>query len=143
MVELIGGRFLCNYFKDAHTQIKVFSREGGFIRELPLPGIGTAGGIVGNRADTEFFYTYLSFATPPTIFRHDLTTGKTAVWRQPCVKFNPADYEVKQVFYASKDSTRVPMFISHKKGLKLDGDCPTLLHGYGGFNLSLARMTLP
>src|SRR5262249_1560677 len=129
-----------------HTQLKVFTEEGKFARELPLPGIGTAGGIVGSSAggivgspaDTEFYYTYLSFATPPTIFRHDLATGKTALWRQPRVKFNPADYEVKQVFYASKDGTKVPMFISHKKGLKLDGGNPTLLHGYGGFNLSLA-----
>jgi len=81
---------------------------------------------------------YLSFATPPTVFRHDLATGKTALWRQPQVKFDPADYEVKQVFYASKDGTKVPMFISHRKGLKLDGGNPTLLHGYGGLNLSLA-----
>jgi prolyl oligopeptidase len=137
-VNLVGGRFICNYLKDAHTQLKVFSHEGEFIRELPLPGIGTAGGIVGSGADTEVHYTYLSFATPPTIFRHDLVTGKTALWRQPRVKFNPADYEVKQVFYTSKDGTTVPMFISHKKGLKQDGGNPTLLHGYGGFNLSLA-----
>ena len=138
VVNLIGGRFICYYLRDAHTQIKVFSREGEFVRELPLPGIGTAGGIDGNRSDTEVYYSYISFATPPTIFRHDLATGKTALWRQTKVKFNPADYEVKQVFYASKDGTKVPMFICHKKGLKLDGGNPTLLHGYGGFNLSLA-----
>jgi prolyl oligopeptidase len=138
VVNQIGGRLICNYFKDAHTQLKVFSREGEFVRELPLPGIGTAGGIGGSRSDTEVYYTYLSFATPPTIFRHELTTGKTALWRQPRAKFNPADYEVKQVFYGSKDGTKVPMFISHRKGLKLDGGNPTLLHGYGGFNLSLA-----
>jgi prolyl oligopeptidase len=138
VVNLIGDRLLCNYFKDAHTQLKVFSREGKFVRELPLPGIGTAGGIGGGRSDTEVYYAYLSFATPPTIFRHDLTTGKTARWRRPRVKFDPGDYEVKQVFYASKDGTKVPMFVSHKKGLKLDGGNPTLLHGYGGFNQSLA-----
>jgi prolyl oligopeptidase len=138
VANLIGGRFICNYFKDAHTQLKVFSQDGEFVRELPLPGIGTAGGIEGRRSDTEVFYAYLSFATPPSIFRHDLTTGKTVLWRQAKVKFEPGDYEVKQVFYQSKDGTRVPMFLSHKKGVKLDGDNPTLLHGYGGFNHSLA-----
>lgn len=137
VANLIGNQFICNYFKDAHTQLKVFSRSGEFVRELPLPGIGTAGGIGGDRSATEVYFTYLSFATPPTIFRHDLTTGKTTLWRQTAVKFNPGDYEVKQVFYAGKDGTKVPMFISHKKGLKLDGSNPTLLHGYGGFNLSL------
>jgi prolyl oligopeptidase len=137
-VNLIGGRFICNYFKDAHTQLEVFSQEGKFIRELPLPGIGTAGGIDAARSDTEVYYVYLSFATPPSVFRHDLVTGKTTLWRRPSVKFNPDDHEVKQVFYASKDGTKVPMFISHKKGLKLDGANPTLLHGYGGFNVSLA-----
>jgi prolyl oligopeptidase len=138
VVNLIGGRFLCNYFKDAHTQLKAFSRDGAFVHELPLPGIGTAGGIEGGRSDTEVYYVYLSFATPPSIFRHDLTTGKTALWRQAKVKFDPGDYEVKQVFYRSKDGTRVPLFISHKKGVKLDGNNPTLLYGYGGFNRSLA-----
>jgi len=138
LVNRIGGRFICNYFKDAHAQLKIFSQEGEFIRELPLPGIGTAGGIEGGRLDTEVYYAYLSFATPPTIFRHDPVTGQTTRWRGPAVKFNPGDYEVKQVFYASKDRTKVPMFISHKKGLKLDGANPTLLHGYGGFNVSLA-----
>jgi prolyl oligopeptidase len=138
IVNLVGDRFICNYFKHAHTQLKVLTRGGEIVRELPLPGIGTAGGIVGRRSDTEVFYVYLSFATPPTIFRHDLISGKTALWWKPSVKFDPGSYEVKQIFYASKDGTKVPMFISHKKGLKLNGDTPTLLHGYGGFNLSLA-----
>ena len=103
-----------------------------------MPGIGTAGGIEAERSATEIFYIYLSFATPPSVFRHDLTTGKTALWRRPNVKFDPDDFEVKQVFYRSKDGTRVPLFITHKKGVKLAGNNPTLLHGYGGFNLSLA-----
>jgi prolyl oligopeptidase len=134
----IGGRIICNYFKDAHTQLKVFSRDGEFVRELPLPGIGTAGGVEGERNDTEVFYEYLSFATPPSIFRHDLATGKTTLWRRAKVSFDPDNYEVKQVFYRSKDGTRVPMFVSHKKGIKCDGNNPTLLHGYGGFNRSTA-----
>jgi prolyl oligopeptidase len=137
-VDPIGDRFICNYFRDAHTRLKVFTRGGGFQRELPLPGVGTAGGIVGGRSDTEVYFAYLSFATPPSVYRHDLATGKTALWRRPRVRFDPDDYEVKQVFYPSKDGTRVPMFVSHKKGLKLDGTNPTLLHGYGGFNRSLA-----
>jgi prolyl oligopeptidase len=139
VANLIGGRLICNYFQDAHTRLKVFSRDGEFVRELPLPGIGTAGGIEAERSDTEVYYAYLSFATPPSIFRHDLTTGKTTLWRQAKVKFSPGDYEVKQVFYRSKDGTRVPLFISHKKGVKRDGTNPTLLHGYGGFN----RLTAP
>jgi prolyl oligopeptidase len=138
LVSAAGGRLVCNYFRDAHTQLKVITREGQFVRELPLPGVGTAGGVVGTRSGTELYYTYLSFVTPPTVFRHDLATGKTDLWRRPKVRFKPEDYEVKQVFYRSKDGTRVPMFISHKKGLKRDGNNPTLLHGYGGFNWSLA-----
>jgi prolyl oligopeptidase len=138
LVNLVGDCFICNYFKDAHTQIKVHALGGSFVRDVPLPGIGTAGGIEQVRADTEVYYEYLSFATPPSIFRHDLTTGRTTLWRRAKVMFDPGDYEVKQVFYRSKDGTRVPLFISHKKGVKLDGNNPTLLHGYGGFNLSLA-----
>jgi prolyl oligopeptidase len=138
VVNLIGKRFICNYFKDAHTQLNVFSRDGEFVRELPLPGIGTAGGIKGERSDTEIFYTYLSFATPPSIFRHDLNTGRTTLWRRANVTIEPGAYDVKQVFYRSKDGTRVPLFITQKKGVKLDWSNPTLLHGYGGFNRSLA-----
>ncbi len=138
LADRIGGRLVCNYFEDAHTRLKVFSLDGTFVRDVPLPGVGTAGGIEGSRSDTEFYFAYLSFATPPTVYRHDLTTGKTTLWRKPKVKFDPDDYEVRQVFYTSKDGTRVPMFLAHKKGLKLDGDNPALLHGYGGFNASLA-----
>jgi prolyl oligopeptidase len=138
LVDLIGDRFIVNYFKDAHTQIKVFSRDAAFLHELPLPGIGSAGGIQAERSDAEIFYPFASFATPPTIFRHDLTTGRTALWRRAKVAFDPDAYEVEQVFYRSKDGTRVPMFITRRKGLTRDGDNPTLLHGYGGFNLTLA-----
>jgi prolyl oligopeptidase len=138
VVSLIGDRLICNYFKDAHTQLKVFSLDGTFVRDLQLPGIGTAGGIDGRRADTEVYFTYLSFSTAPSVFRHNLTTGQTTLWRQPRVSFNPDDYEVRQVFYRSKDGTKVPMFIGHRKGLKLDGNNPTLLHGYGGLNWSMA-----
>src|SRR5262249_24336452 len=92
LVSAAGGRRVCNYFRDAHTQLKVFTREGWFVRELPLPGAGTAGGVVGTRSGPELYYTYLSFATPPTVFRHDLAKGKTDLWRRPKVRFNPDDY---------------------------------------------------
>jgi len=136
-VGVVNNQFICSYLKDARSQIKIFGLDGKFIREVALPGIGTAGGFGGKRSDTETFYSFTGYTTPATIYRHDLTTGASSVFRAPQVKFNPADYESKQVFYMSKDGTRVPMFISHKKGLKLDGKNPTLLYGYGGFNISL------
>jgi prolyl oligopeptidase len=123
--------------------VKVFDLSGKLVRELELPGIGTAGGFGGKRADTETFYSFTSFIMPGTIFRYDLKAGQSSVFRAPKVKFNPADYETKQIFYKSKDGTRVPMFISHKKGLKLDGNNPTLLYAYGGFNISLTPSFSP
>lgn len=134
---VVNNQFICSYLKDARSQIKIFGLDGKFISEIALPGIGTAGGFGGKRSDTETFYSFTGYIMPTTIYRHDLKTGASAVFRAPSVKFNSADYETKQIFYASKDGTRVPMFISHKKGLKLDGKNPTLLYGYGGFNISL------
>jgi prolyl oligopeptidase len=136
-VSLVGDHFIASYLKDARTQVMLFDLKGKFVRELELPGIGTANGFVGKRKDTETFYAFTSFTTPTTIYRYDLKTGKSTVYRQPKVDFNPNDYETKQVFYTSKDGTRVPMFITHKKGLKLDGNNPTYLFGYGGFSVSL------
>ena len=121
-----------------HAQFKLYFLQGQFLQELPMPGIGSAGGIEVNRFDTEFYYTYVSFATPPTVYHYDLHSGSTTLWRRPKLKFRPEDYDVKQVFYASNDGTKVPMFICHKKDLSLDGNNPTLLHGYGGYNRSLA-----
>ncbi|MDQ4123195.1 MAG: prolyl oligopeptidase family serine peptidase [Acidobacteriota bacterium] len=132
-VNLINNQFVANYLKDAYTQIRIYDREGKFIRNVELPGIGTAGGFGGEREDTETFYTFSSFTMPPTIYRYDMKTGKSEVFRQAKVNFSPANFEVKQVFYTSRDGTRVPMFVAHKKGLKLDGSNPTLLYGYGGF----------
>ncbi|HSK71709.1 MAG TPA: prolyl oligopeptidase family serine peptidase, partial [Pyrinomonadaceae bacterium] len=135
-VSFINNQFVLNYLKDAYTQIKIHDLNGKFVREVKLPGIGSAGGFGGRRYDTETFYSYSSFNAPPTIYRYDMKTGKSELFRQAKVDFNPADYEVKQVFYNSKDKTRIPMFIVHKKGLKLDGSNPTILYGYGGFNIS-------
>ena len=134
---LVGNLLVANYLKDAHTQVKFFSPEGAFVRELELPGLGTAAGFGGRRIDTETFYLFSSYATPPSIYRYDLVNGKTTLIRSAKVKFNPEDYEVRQVFAKSKDGTKVPIFITMKKGTKLDGSNPTLLYGYGGFNIPL------
>jgi prolyl oligopeptidase len=136
-VGVVGNMFVCQYLKDAQSQVKLFDLGGTFVREVQLPGIGTAGGFGGRQVDTETFYTFSSFATPPSIFKYDMITGKTELFRKADVKFKPEDYEVKQVFYASKDGTKIPMFLTHKKGIKLDGSNPTLLYGYGGFNIPM------
>jgi prolyl oligopeptidase len=136
-VSAIGNRFVATYLKDAHSQVKVFGLDGSFVREIELPGIGSIGGFYGKRTDTETFYTFTGFSVPATVYRYDVQTGESTVFRKPRVAFDPDAYETKQVFYTSKDGTRVPMFITHRKGLKLDGDNPTYLYGYGGFDISL------
>ncbi|HEX8441197.1 prolyl oligopeptidase family serine peptidase [Archangium sp.] len=133
-VSFINDQLLVNVMKDAHSQVRLYSREGKLAGELPLPGLGTVYGLGGKREDTETFYAYTSYTSPTTIYRYDLKKGQSQVFKAPTVKFDPSQYETTQVFYTSKDGTRVPMFLSHKKGLKLDGTNPTLLYGYGGFN---------
>jgi prolyl oligopeptidase len=136
-VSLIGNTFIVSYLKDAYTQTRVFDMSGKFVREVKYPGIGAAGGFGGRRDDRETFYSFASFTTPMTIYRYDLASGKSELFRAPKVAFRSEDYEVKQVKYKSKDGTLVPMFIVHKKGVKLDSTNPTLLYGYGGFNVSM------
>ncbi len=136
-VSMVGDHFIASYLKDARAQIKLFDLNGKFVREVELPAIGTAVGFSGKRKDTETFYAFTSFTAPTSIYRYDVKAGKSEVYRKPNVAFDPTQYETKQVFYNSKDGTRVPMFITSKKGLKLDGSNPTLLYGYGGFNVSL------
>ncbi len=136
-VSLVGGRFVATWMRDAHSAIEFFDLKGKKTGSLALPALGTAGGFGGRREDMETFYTFGSFTYPGTIYRLDLKTGKSTVFRTPKVAFKPADYEVKQVFYPSKDGTQIPMFLVHKKGIQLDGQNPTLLYGYGGFNVSL------
>lgn len=133
-VSFVNNQFVIRYVKDAYSQIKTYAIDGKFVRNVELPGIGSAGGFGGKRHDTETFYSYSSFNAPTTIYRYDLKTGRSEIFRQAKVKFDGTGYEVKQVFYNSKDGTRVPMFIVHKKGVKLDGSNPTLLYGYGGFS---------
>ena len=137
-VGILNNQIVADYLKDARSAIKIFNLDGAFVREVELPGIGSAGGFDGKRYDTETFYTFTSFTTPNTIYRYDMVSGESRVFRQPKVEFNPDEYETKQVFYSSKDGTQVPMFITHKKGLQLDGNNPTYLYGYGGFNVSLS-----
>jgi prolyl oligopeptidase len=136
-VGILNNQFVAAYLQDARSQVKIFNLDGTFIREVELPGIGSVGGFDGKREETETFYTFTSFTTPPTIYRYDMVTGESKLFRQPQVDFNPDDYQTQQVFYTSKDGTKIPMFITHKKGIKLDGNNPTYLYGYGGFNISL------
>ena len=135
-VQFINNQFVLNYMKDAYTKIKIYEINGRFVRDVELPGIGSAGGFGGKRSDFETFYTYSSYNAPPTIYQYDMRTGKSKLFRQAKVKFDPTKYEVKQVFYSSKDGTKVPMFITYKKGTKLNGKNPTILYGYGGFNIA-------
>ena len=136
-VGFVGNLLVASYLKDVKPQVKVFTTAGEFVREVEFPAIGSVSGFGGRRTDTETFYSFSGYASPPSIYRYDTITGQSRLIRRAEVKFNPEDYRVKQVFYHSKDGTRVPMFIAHKKGIKLDGSNPTLLYGYGGFAISL------
>ncbi len=133
----VNNSFFLSYLKDARNEIRVHDLSGAFVRNVDLPGIGTAGGFGGKRKDKETFYAFTSFISPATVYRYDPQAGKSSVYRQPKVDFDPDRYETKQVFYHSKDGTRVPMFLTYKKGIKLDGENPTLLYAYGGFDISL------
>jgi prolyl oligopeptidase len=136
-VNILNNQFVADYLKDAHSQIKFFDLNGIFIREVELPELGSVSGFGGKRYDTETFYSFTSFTTPGTIYHYDMVTGKSEIFKQPIIDFNPDDYETKQVFYESKDGTQVSMFITHKKGMQLDGNNPTYLYAYGGFRASL------
>ena len=136
-VGLLNNQFVANYLQDAHTVIKIINLDGTLVRQVDLPGIGSAGGFGGKRDDKETFYYFTSFNTPTTIYRYDMVTVNSTIFRQPEVEFNLDEFETKQIFYSSKDGTKIPMFISYKKGLKLDGNNPTYLYAYGGFNISL------
>lgn len=134
---MVGDYIIAEYLQDAKSQVKVFDLEGKFVRAVEFPGIGSASGFGGKRDHDSTFYSFSSFNRPPSIFRYDLQSGKSTLFREAQVDFDPRDYQVKQVFYSSKDGTRVPMFIAHKKGIEFNGRNPTLLYGYGGFNISL------
>ena len=136
-VSLVGNLFVVSYLQDAKTAVRVFDMNGKHLRDVRLPGIGSAGGFGGKRTDTETFYSFSSFASPPSIYRYDLLTGQSTLLNRAQVDMDTSAYVTKQVFYFSKDGTRVPMFITHKKGITLDGSNPTLLYAYGGFNIPI------
>ncbi|MEM9943371.1 MAG: prolyl oligopeptidase family serine peptidase, partial [Planctomycetota bacterium] len=135
--SMIGDYLVVDYLKDAKTLVKQFDLDGKEVREVKLPGIGTASGFGGRRDHNETFYSFSSFNRPPSVYRYNLESGESTLIREAKVDFDPEQYVVDQVFYQSKDGTQVPMFIAYKKGLELNGKNPTLLYGYGGFNISL------
>ncbi|MBI4428773.1 MAG: S9 family peptidase [Ignavibacteriales bacterium] len=136
-VSSAGGKLFAEYLKDVAARVYVYDLNGKLENEVELPALGTAGGFGGDKDEKFVFYTFTSFIYPPTIYRYDIATRKTSVFRTVDIPaFNQAEYETKQVFYNSKDGTKIPMFLIHKKGLTLDGNNPTLLYGYGGFNIT-------
>ena len=131
-----GGKLYVNYLKDVTSRVYEYSLDGKSQKEIKLPALGTADGFGGLMDDKFIFYVFTSFTFPPTIYKYEIATGKTSVFRQPEVSFNPSGYETKQVFYPSKDGTKIPMFIVYKKGMTMNGNNPALLYAYGGFNIS-------
>jgi len=136
-VNVVGNLFVASYLKDAVTFVRLYRMDGTHVRDVEMPGLGTASGFGGRRDQLETFYSYASYNRPATTYRYDLLSGKSEPWKQPKVAFDPEAFEVRQVFSTSKDGTRVPMFLAFKKGTKPDGARPTLLYGYGGFNASM------
>ncbi|MGQ8338743.1 prolyl oligopeptidase family serine peptidase [Sunxiuqinia sp. A32] len=136
-ISFVGGKIVAEYMKDAWSKLEVYDYEGAFSHIIELPGIGSAGSLSGKKDEPIAFYSYTSFNTPGEIYKYDFSTGESSLHYRPEVQFNPDDFIVKQEFYESKDGTKVPMFIVHKKGIELTGDNPTLLYAYGGFNISL------
>jgi prolyl oligopeptidase len=135
--SVIADRFVTVWRTDAHEKLKLYGLDGKPESEIPLPAIGSVAGLTGKRADKDAFYAFTSFNYPTTTFRYDFATKASTIFKQPRVDFDPNAFETKQVFYASKDGTKIPMFIVHKKGLVLNGSNPTYLYGYGGFDVSL------
>ena len=134
---MAGGRIFANYLVDAKTSVHQYNLDGSLEREVELPGIGSAGGFTGKEADTELFYTFMSFTVPAAIYRYEIASGKSTLYQQAQVAFHPENYITEQVFFKSKDGTRVPMFIVYKKGMEKNGKNPTWLYSYGGFNISM------
>jgi prolyl oligopeptidase len=136
-VSLVGDRIFAEYLKDANTKAYFFDYQGKLIKELQLPTLGTVAGFNGEKDDFTAFYGFTSFTFPTTIYRYDLKTDKSSIYTASGVDFNPENFVTEQLFFESKDGTKIPMFIVHKKGIKMDGNNPLLLYGYGGFNVSL------
>ncbi|HJN73856.1 MAG TPA: prolyl oligopeptidase family serine peptidase [Myxococcota bacterium] len=135
--SMLNEQFVCSYLHDVKTQVKVFDLKGKPVRDVELPGIGSAWGFGGDREDTETFYSFTSFTTPGTIYRYDMKSGESTLFRAPDVSMPEGEYVTTQVFYPSKDGTKIPMFITHRTGVELDGENPAFLSGYGGFDISI------
>ena len=136
-IGFINNHFVVTYMHDVRHKLNIYSLDGAFVREIPLPALGRVGSLSGRQDDTEMFFSFTSFLFPNTSYRYDFRVERLTVFQKPKIDFDPSGYRTIQVFYRSKDGTRVPMFITHKKGLKLDGNNPTLLYGYGGFNINI------
>jgi prolyl oligopeptidase len=135
--SIVQDRIIVTVLHDAYHQVHFYDLSGRLVKDLDLPTIGSVGGVGGRRQDTELFYVFTSFLYPATVFRYDMESGRSTVFRAPSIDFDPSRYETKQIWYTSKDGTKVPMFVTHRKGIPMDGSNPTLLYGYGGFNISL------
>lgn len=136
-ISTAGGYLFAHYMKDALDVVQQFDHSGKMIREIELPGQGSASGFSGKKEEKEIYFSFSNYVTPGTIYSYEVDSGKTKLYKKPEIKFDPEQFESKQVFFTSKDGTKVPMMISYKKGIKLDGKNPTILYGYGGFNISL------
>lgn len=136
-VNHVGNMLVASYFRDVINRYRMFTLDGEYVRDVEAPGVGVVSGFGGRPEHVETFYTFQSPTTPPSIYRYDLLTGESTLFRTSDVSFDPSDYKTTQVFYTSKDGTRVPMFITHRAGIELDGSNPTILYGYGGFNIPL------
>ena len=132
-----GGYIFANYMEDAVSAIKQYTYDGTLVREVALPGVGSAGGFGAKKQDTSLYYSFTNYLTPGSIYSFEISSGASKLYKKPSIDFNSDEYQSKQVFYTSKDGTQVPMIITHKKGIVLDGTNPTILYGYGGFNISL------
>ena len=132
-----GSSFFAHYMVDAVSKVLQYDYDGKLIREVELPGVGSASGFGAKKEDKELYYSFTNYVTPGSIYKYDIDKGTSELYKKPSIDFNPEAYESKQVFYTSKDGTKVPMIITYKKGLKLNGKNPTILYGYGGFNISL------
>ena len=132
-----GGYIFANYMENAVSTIKQYSYDGALVREVVLPGVGSAGGFGAKKQDTSLYYSFTNYLTPGSIYSYEISSGTSKLYKKPSIDFNSDEYQSRQVFYTSKDGTQVPMIITHKKGIVLDGTNPTILYGYGGFNISL------
>src|SRR5699024_5780430 len=132
-----GGYIFANYMEDAVSKVYQYDYDGKLVREIELPGVGSAGGFGAKKDEDELYYSFTNYITPSSIYKMDIESGDSELFIEPEINFNPEDYESKQIFYTSKDGTKVPMIITYKKGLEMNGKNPTILYGYGGFNISL------